>query len=332
MINKKEENVKIRNFSFQDSIRSFFKAQLIPLAVLLLIIIIASIASPAFLTFRNIQNLTVQISTTMIVGMGMLVVILTGGIDLSVGSIVAITGVIAAGFMEFMPVGMAIFMAILTGVLIGATNGFIVSKLRIAPFIVTLGMQSFARGCSYWYSKSQPIIWTPFPGADTMYQIGSGTFIAKIPYLAIIWVAIALITFILLNYTVLGRIVYSIGGNVEAVKLSGINVSKWLAVPYIFSGFCCGLAGVLLTSRLGVGAPTSGVGLELDAIAAVIVGGTSFNGGIGTVSGAIIGAFILSIIGNVLDLMGVSAYPQMMLKGTILIAAVILATIRDKSK
>ena len=330
-------NIKNNNISnpkmaaVTGSLKSYFKTQLIPLAVLLLIVIIASIVSPVFLTGRNIQNLAVQVSTTMVVSMGMLMVILTGGIDLSVGSIVAITGVLAAGFMEKLPVEMVIVLVILIGTAIGSINGFIVSKIKIAPFIVTLGMQSFARGCAYWYTQSQPIIWTPFPGADTMYQIGSGS-IGGIPILTIIWVLMAVITFIILKYTVLGRIVYSMGGNVEAVKLSGINVTKWQAIPYIFSGFACGLAGVLLTSRLGVGSATSGTGMELDAIAAVIVGGTSFTGGVGTVSGAIIGVFILSIIGNILDLMNVQAYPQMMLKGTILIVAVVLATIRDKKK
>jgi ribose transport system permease protein len=136
----------------------------------------------------------------------------------------------------------------------------------------------------------------------------------------------------MLKYTVAGRIIYAIGGNAQAVRLSGIDVSKWQAVPYILSGFLCGIGGILLTARLGVGAPTSGTGLELDAIAAVVIGGTSFNGGVGTVSGAMIGVFILGIINNILDLMNVAAYPQMMLKGIIVVSAVILATIRDRYK
>ena len=140
------------------------------------------------------------------------------------------------------------------------------------------------------------------------------------------------VTYIILKYTIIGRIIYSIGGNIEAVKLSGIDVTKWQAVPYIFSGLFCGIGGILLAARLGVGAPTSGTGLELDTIAAVVIGGTSFTGGVGTVSGVVIGVFILSIINNILDLMNVPAYPQMMLKGAIVVAAVILATIRNKSK
>lgn len=310
-------------------IKAFFKAKLVPLAVLILIIIVASVLSPVFLSKANIENLFVQASTTMVVSMAMLMVILTGGIDLSVGSVVAVSSVLAAGLMETVPIGIAVLLAMLAGLVFGVVNGVIVSRFGIAPFIVTLGMQNFARGCAYWYCKSQPIAWSSFPGADIMYQLGSGR-IAGIPYLVIIWIIVALITFIILQFTVWGRIVYSIGGNVQAVRLSGIRASAWQILPYIFSGLCSGLAGVLLTARLGVGAPTSGLNMETDAIAAVIVGGTSFNGGIGTVSGAIIGVFIMAIIGNILDLMNVQAYPQMMLKGVILVAAVILSTIRDK--
>lgn len=310
-------------------LKKFLKAKLIPLAVLILIIIIASILSPVFLSKANVENLFVQASTTMIVGMGMLMVILTGGIDLSVGSVVAVSSVLTAGLMKSMPLGIALAAAVLAGVLFGSVNGVIISKFGIAPFIMTLGMQNFARGCAYWYCKSQPISWSSFPGADIVYQLGSGR-IAGIPYLVIIWIVIAFITFLILQFTVWGRIVYSIGGNIQAVKLSGINTAAWTILPYVFSGFCSGIAGVILTARLGVGAPTSGTNMETDAIAAVIVGGTSFNGGVGTVSGAVIGVFIMAIIGNILDLMNVQAYPQMMLKGIILVAAVILSKIRDK--
>lgn len=309
--------------------RTFLKTKLVPMAVLLLMIIVASVLSPVFLSKANIDNLFIQASTTMIISMAMLMVILTGGIDLSVGSVMAVSGVLVAGLMKTMPVGVAVVIGILAGLIFGIVNGVIVAKFHIAPFIVTLGMQNFARGCAYWYCKSQPISWNLFDGADTMYQLGSGK-ICGISILILIWIAIALITFIILQYTVWGRIVYSIGGNIRAVQLSGIRVDVWQMLPYIFAGVCSGIAGVLLTARLGVGAPTSGANMETDAIAAVIVGGTSFNGGVGTVSGAVMGVFIMTIIGNILDLMNVGAYPQMMLKGVILVAAVILSTIREK--
>jgi ribose transport system permease protein len=313
------------------AVRSYLRTQLVPLAVLAFIILIASLISPVFFSKANIQNLFVQVTLNMVVSMGMLLVILTGGIDLSVGSIVAIAGVFVAGFMRNMPVGIAILLALLISTAFGTVTGFIVSKVKIAPFIVTLGMMSFARGIAYWYTQSTPIIWTPFPGADFMYALGSNTLLG-IPYLALIWIAVTILTALMLKYTVAGRIIYSIGGNAQAVRLSGIDVSRWQAVPYILSGLLCGVGGILLAARLGVGAPTSGTGLELDAIAAVVIGGTSFTGGVGTVSGAIIGVFILGIINNILDLMNVAAYPQMMLKGVIVVYAVILATIRDRSK
>lgn len=331
MNGKISESVPEAHGGIPAALRSYLRVQAVPLIVLLLIIVIAAFISPVFLSGANIQNLVVQVSMTMVVSMGMLIVILTGGIDLSVGSIVAIAGVFVAGFMRTMPVGWAIILSLLISTGVGTVNGIIVSKVKIAPFIVTLGMMSFARGVAYWYTQSTPIIWTPFEGADFMYALGSET-IVGVPFLAIVWILVAFVTFLLLRYTVAGRIIYSIGGNTEAVRLSGIDVTKWQAVPYILSGLSCGIGGILLTARLGVGAPTSGSGLELDAIAAVVIGGTSFTGGVGTVSGAVIGVFILGIINNILDLLNVPAYPQMMLKGVIVVAAVILASVRDKSK
>lgn len=316
--------------SFAEMIKSYFTTQLIPLVVLFLIIILAGVTSPVFFTTANIMNLVVQVALSMIVSMGMLCVILTGGIDLSVGSIVAISGVFVAGFMKTMPLAAAILASLGISVGIGCVTGLIVSKVRIAPFIVTLGMMSLARGCAYWYTLSTPIIWASSPGAGQMYEIGSGALFGVIPLPAVIWAAVCIIMFLVLRYTVLGRIIYCLGGNEEAVRLSGIDITKWKAVPYAISGLCCGIGGILLTARLGVGAPTSGNGLELDCIAATVIGGTSLTGGIGTVSGVIIGVFILGIINNILDLMSVPAYPQMILKGAIVVAAVILASRKHK--
>ena len=312
-------------------LKDFLKAKIIPISVLVLMCIVAFIASPIFLSWVNIENLFVQAATTMLVSMGMLMVILTGGIDLSVGSIVALSGVMVALLMQRVPLGIAILLSVLSGGLVGVVNGIFVSFVGIAPFIVTLGMQNLARGIAYWLCQSQPIPWFTFDNGAAFNELGSGR-LGKIPYLVIIWIVVAFITYIILQHTVWGRIVYSIGGNKQAVKLSGIRAARWSVLPYLYSGLCSGLAGVLLSARLGVGAPTSGTSMETDAIAAVIVGGTSFNGGVGTVSGAIIGVFIMAIIGNILDLMNVQAYPQMMLKGVILVAAVALSEIRDKNK
>lgn len=310
-------------------LQKYFKELMVPLIVLFLMIVIASAISPFFLSKANAQNIVVQIALNMIVSMGMFVVILTGGIDLAVGSVVAVAGVFCAGLMRDVPLGVAILGAVLLCTCLGTFVGLIVARLSIAPFIVTLGMMSFARGIAYWYTQSAPIPWSSLPGAWFFLIIGSRNFMG-IPLLALIWLAVILVTAFLLRYTIIGRMIYCIGGNEEAVKLSGINVKNWKVFPYAFSGFCCGIGGVLLTARLGVGAPSSGVGLELDSIAAVVIGGASFNGGIGKVSGVVIGVFVLGIINNILDLLNVPAYPQMMLKGAIIVAAVILSTLREK--
>ncbi len=310
---------------------AFFKDQAIPLIVLLLMIIISSLLSPVFLTKINLQNVFIQQATTMVVSLGMFIVILTGGIDLSVGSIVAVAGVFCASLMNIMSVWYAILLSLLICVMIGTFVGLIISKLKIAPFIVTLGMLSFARGIALWYTKSSPISWKSTPGAAIMSTIGIGK-IQGFPVLAIIWIAMVIITAFIATKTSAGRIMYAIGGNEEAVKLSGIHISNWKVFPYAFSGLCCGVGGILLSARLGLGAPTSGEGLELDCIAAVVIGGTSFVGGKGTVIGVVIGVFILGIINNILDLMNVSSYPQLMLKGAIIVIAVILSTLKEKNK
>lgn len=314
-----------------DGLKRYFKEQAIPLVVLLLMVVIASSISPVFLSTPNASNLVVQVALNMVVAMGMFVVILTGGIDLGVGSVVAVSGVLAAGFMKTMPVLPALLLTVLLCTLVGCFNGLIVSRLRIAPFIVTLGMMSFARGIAYWYTQAIPISWATSSGADFMYWLGSGT-IGPVPVICLVWLLMIALTFFLMRFTVVGRVMYSLGGNEEAVKLSGISVAKWKVFPYAFSAFCCALGGILLTARLGVGAPTSGDGLDMDAIASVVIGGVSFSGGSGNVSGVVIGVFILGIINNILDLMNVPNYPQLMLKGAIIVAAVILSTIRDKKR
>lgn len=323
--NKREGKTDTRS----GALREYFRTQAIPLIVLLIMVVVASLASPVFLKPINLTNLFIQQSLTMTVSLGMFAVILTGGIDLSVGSLVAVSGVLCASFMNMMPVGLAVLAALVITMLIGAFDGLIVARLRIAPFIVTLGMLSFASGVAYWYSNSSPISWKSAPGAAFMTQVGIGK-IFGIPTLAVIWIVMVLLAAFLMNKTTAGRILYAIGGNEEAVNLSGIDVRRWKVLPYAFSGLCCGIGGILLMARLGIGAPTSGEGLELDCIAAVVIGGTSFSGGKGSISGVVIGVFILGIINNILDLMNVSAYPQLMLKGAIIVLAVILSTIRDK--
>ena len=267
----------------------------------------------------------------MVVSLGMFACILSGGIDLSVGSNLAVASVFMASLMNTANFGVALIVTLLLCMVIGAVNGFIVSKLRIAPFIVTLGMTEFSRGIAYWYTGSSPVSWRNAADEAVMTFIGKGR-ILGIPVLTIIMIVMILITMFIMRKTVVGRITYAIGGNEQAVRLSGINTLWWKMFPYIFSGLCCAVGGILMTARLGLGAPTNGEDLANDCIAAVVIGGTSFTGGKGNISGVIIGVFILGIINNLLDLMNVSSYPQMMLKGAIIVLAVVFSTIKDKNE
>lgn len=307
-----------------------FKEQLIPIAVLILIIVISSIASPVFLTAANFENLLLQMAVTMIISCGMFTVLLTGGIDLSVGSVVAVSGVIVAAGLENYHWALASIAAILVGLVLGCVNGLLISKLKVAPFITTLGMMYFARGMAYWFTKAKTILWTSFDNVATFKHLGGGRVFGFLPIPAVIWIVVFAITIVLVKYSKFGRICYAIGGNEEAARLSGIKTSFYKILPYAYTGLLAGLGGVVLTARLGVGAPASGDGQEMDCITAVVVGGTSLSGGSGNVVGILLGAFILAIINNILNLCNVPSYPQQMLKGVIIVAAVILSTIKEK--
>ncbi len=315
----------------ESRIKNYFRTQAIPIAVLVLMIIIASFLSDAFFTAINMQNLLIQQASNMVVSLGMFACILSGGIDLSVGSNLAVASVFMASLMNTTNFWIALLATLAFCMVIGAVNGFIVSRLRIAPFIVTLGMTEFARGIAYWYTGSSPVSWRDAGDAAIMTFIGKGR-ILGIPVLTVIMIVMILLTMFIMRKTVVGRITYAIGGNEQAVRLSGINTLWWKMFPYIFSGFCCAVGGILMTARLGLGAPTNGEDLANDCIAAVVIGGTSFTGGKGNISGVIIGVFILGIINNLLDLMNVSSYPQMMLKGAIIVLAVVFSTIKDKNE
>ena len=308
-----------------ETLKTYFSSQLIPLSVLFLIIVAASFLSPFFLTPPNISNLLLQVAVNMVVSMGMFMVILSGGVDLSVGSLLAVCGVLVAGFLQPFGIPLAIIFTLIIGTAFGTVNGLVVSKIKVAPFIVTLGMMSFARGFAFWYTGAVSIIWSSFPGMELFFVLGGGRVFGFLPIAAIVWVVVVFGAFLIIKYTTVGRVLYAIGGNEEAARLSGINTSRYKVFPYAFSGFCCAIAGILLTSRIGVGSPLSGGGLELDSIAAVVIGGTRLSGGEGNIGGVIIGVFILGIISNILDLMNVPSYPQQMLKGIIIVVAVILS-------
>ncbi len=294
--------------------------------VLLIMVTLMTILSPQFLEPRNLLNVVRQISIIAIVAFGETLVIITGGIDLSTGSVIALVSVITASlahpgqYMLIVP----ILVGILSGAAMGFINGIIVSR-DIPPFIATLGMMTAARGAALIYSGGRPI--TGFTPAFDF--IGRG-YILGIPVPIFILAVIAVIAHILLRRTKFGKYVYAIGGNEQAAIISGINIKKYKVLTYMFSGIMAAIAGILLTSRLSAGQPTAGQGYELDAIASVVIGGTSLSGGVGTISGTVIGALIMGVLNNGLDLLHISAYWQQIVKGIIIVGAVFMDKLRRK--
>jgi len=288
---------------------------------LIVIVIAISILTPNFLNTENLINLLRQVSINAILAIGMTYVILTKGIDLSVGSILAFSGIIAASFVTSGEnnLFLAILLGLGSGLLLGFINGFVIAKFKVTPFIVTLGMMAVARGLAFIYSDGRPVSNL----SEGFLLIGGGEFLS-IPIS--IWItAVVFIIFSLVLYqTRFGRYVYAIGGSENAARISGIRVERSLIWVYSIMGLLAGLAGVILSSRVSAGLPQAGTAYELDAIAAVVIGGTSLNGGKGRLWGTIIGVLIIGVINNGLDLLGVSSYWQQVVKGSIIVLAVML--------
>ena len=298
-----------------------------------LIVIFAffSFANPNFLTFSNFTSIlfsTVVIGTLAI---GVTFVIITAGIDLSLGTGMSLCAVMAGVFIVnwHLPVAVGVLLAIAFGSLIGFINGFNIAVLKIPPFIATLAMMLVAQGLALVVSKSTPIYFDKVPALAT---ISTGNLIpgVKLPNAVLILIVIAVIAAVVLHRTVLGRYTYSIGSNEEATALSGINVRKWLIVVYTFAGLFTGLAGVLISARLGSAQPALGSGYELQAIAAVVIGGTSLFGGTGTILGTMIGALIMSVLNNGLQIISVPQEWQNVILGIVILIAVYVDSIRRK--
>jgi inositol transport system permease protein len=287
-----------------------------------------ALARPNFLNLANLVNLLRQISINGILAVGVTYVLLTGGVDLSLGSVVALSGVAAASFAHpgqhsvLVPVAMGI----LAGAACGAANGLVVTRGRVAPFIATLGMMTAARGLALLASGGRPVsnLATGFT------RIGSGD-IAGVPAPVLIFAAVALFSWIFLRSMRLGRHIYAVGGNENAARASGVHIRSVKMAAYTVCGAMAGLAGVVLASRITTGQPNAGIGYELDAIAAVVIGGTSLNGGTGGVGGAVLGALLIGVINNGLDLLNVSSYYQQVAKGLIIVGAVWLDRSKDRS-
>lgn len=288
--------------------------------LLAIILVIASIIAPSFLSFNNITNVIRQVSISAIIACGMTFVILTGGIDLSVGGILGLSGALSASVLATTnSVGLAILVGLGFGLIAGIINGVFISYGDLPPFIVTLATMSLFFGCLLLFTSGAPIT----VGNATYKFLGKGD-IFGIAIPIIILVVVYMIAFFVLSYTRFGRSVYSIGGNEEATRLSGINVKANKVYVYAISGLLAGLGGIILTARLGSAQPTAGQGYELDAIAAVILGGTSLSGGQGFVLPTVVGALILGILTNVLTLLNVNPYAANILKGVVILIAVII--------
>jgi ribose transport system permease protein len=294
-------------------------------AAFVVLVIVAATTSDSFLTENNLTNLLRQMVTTGLLALGMLIVILTGGIDLSVGSIVGFTGIMAAGLASDLPVPVAMALAAVAGAGFGVVNGVLVARFRLAPFVVTLAALTTIRGLTYVYSET-PI--TPLkPGFLTLGTEAVG----PIPVAAIIMLVAFAIAWVFLTRTTTGRAIIAIGGNKEAVRLAGINVQRHVLLAYAISGFCAGLAGVILASRVGIAQPSVGTAFELNAIAACVIGGASLAGGRGSVVGTLGGVVLLGLIDNLLTLYDVQSYWQQVLKGLI-IAVVVLARRQEEGR
>ena len=282
-----------------------------------------------FLTTTNIFNVLRQSASNLMLACGMTMVIILGGIDLSVGSIIAMSGCFAAGAVVWhgMPEAAGLVIGILSGLLFGLFNGFMIAKTKIPPFIVTLASMNIAKGIAQVYSGGKPIRCM----TDAWKFLGAG-YVGPFPTPVVTMFIVFIVSVLFVNRTRIGRHIYAVGGNETAARFSGINTSKVKFVVFAFSGLMAGLAGVTIASRLYSGTCTSGDGAEMDAIAAVVVGGTSMSGGSGRLGGTLIGVLIIGILNNGLNLMGINSNWQYIVKGVVILAAVYIDFIRNKKK
>jgi len=289
------------------------------IAAFVVLLLITATVSDVFFTQRNLSNLLRQAVTNGVLSLGMLVVILTGGIDLAVGSVVALTAVMVSGMSEQgMPLLLAILICLVVGVAAGAVNGFFIARFKLQPFIVTLATMGAIRGLVFVYSD------IPITPSDPAFRavLGAG-FVGPFPVSALIMLACYPIVWFFLNRAKAGRAIVAIGGNEEAVRLAGISVTWHIFLAYMISGFFAALAGVILASRLGIAQPSVGSGFELDAIAACVIGGAILGGGGGSTFGTLAGVVALGMIDNLLNLFNVQSYYQQIFKGVIILVAVL---------
>lgn len=294
------------------------------LIALLFLVVVVSFLNPNFFTIDNILNILRQTSVNAIIAVGMTLVILTAGIDLSVGSVLALCGAFAASLIAMeVPVLVAVPTALLAGAALGAISGIIIAKGKVQAFIATLVTMTLLRGVTMVYTDGRPISTGFTDTADTFAWFGTG-YALGIPVPVWLMVVVFAGAWYLLNHTRFGRYVYAVGGNESATRLSGINVDRVKIGVYAICGLLAALAGIIVTSRLSSAQPTAGMGYELDAIAAVVLGGTSLMGGKGRIMGTLIGALIIGFLNNALNLLDVSSYYQMIAKAVVILLAVLV--------
>lgn len=285
----------------------------------IVILVVSSISTPFFLNFTNIVNILMQNSVITILSIGQLIVIITGGIDLSVGSIVALSSCLIAGLLNYgLPPILAVFVVLLLMAIIGWVNGVLISYGKATPFLVTFSMMSIIRGVAYIYQSGRDL------------RISNEVFINVIlgqinrfPLLIIYMILIALVISFILRKTVFGRVLYAIGGNEEICVSAGIKVERYLIAVYTVSGLLAGIAGIILAAWLNMGTALVGSGYEIDAIVSVLIGGAFLYGGSGTVINTIMGAFVMGILNNILNLLAIPTYPQLIFKGLVVLVTIL---------
>lgn len=295
-------------------------SELTTLIALAGLMVIITLINPNFLTTNNLLNLLLQVTANGFIAFGMTFVILTGGIDLSVGSILALSSALTAGLIGHgVPVGIAIVLSVALGGILGMLNGLFISYGKLTPFIVTLATMTIFRGATLVYSNGNPILSDSF-----LFQFLGQGYIVGIPFPVILMFLTFIILYILLHKTAFGKSVYALGGNEKAAYISGIKLNKVKIIIYTISGIMASISGLIITSRLSSAQPTAGASYEMDAIAAVVLGGTSLSGGKGRIIGTLIGALIIGVLNNGLNIIGVSAFWQQVVKGIVILMAVLL--------
>lgn len=315
---------------FKNGVVKYFKDNIgiiIALLAMFIFLTVFPTTRSTFLTPKNMFNILRQNASNLFLATGMTMVIILGGIDLSVGSVIALSGVVAAGcVVNFgLPEAVGFIAAVAVGAAVGLFNGFIICKTDIPPFIVTLASMNITKGIALVLTGGAPIRCMTdafkFPGAG---------YVGPVPTPVILMVVIFVIAALMINKTQLGRHIYAVGGNVQAAKFSGISVQKVKFIVYAYTGVMAGIAGVVIASRLYSGQPTAGDGAEMDAIASVVVGGTSMSGGSGRIGGTLIGVLIIGVLNNGLNLMGVDSNFQYIVKGLVILLAVYVDFLRNK--